>query len=190
MKIMKIIQHNTLAAIRERLGLSQVKLAEHLGVSRATIGMTENGKRKLPVAALLKLAKLEISMAGARMEDQAASARQVLTEIPIAPECIPMDIRELQCQYKIQKLTIAVDRMAANYRRYLIQYRLVDAILGKEATDAPRFALLTLQLQRDHLLRQLAKYSPAQQSMLHNKIAVLSAESYLNRNMKEQFGNP
>jgi transcriptional regulator with XRE-family HTH domain len=187
---MKIMQHNSLAAIRERLGLSQVKLGEHLGVSRATIGMTENGKRKLPVAALLKLAALEISMAGARIEDEAVSTRKMMNAIPVEPGCNSIDIRELQCQYKIQKLTMAAHKMAANYKRSLIQYQLVEAMLSNEATNVPRFAMLTLQLQRDHLLQQLAKSSPAQQAMLHNKIAVLSAESHLNRYVKEQFGNP
>ncbi len=53
------------AATRARLGLTQHKLADQLGISRTTIAMVECGRRNLPVPALLKLAELEIKIAAA-----------------------------------------------------------------------------------------------------------------------------
>jgi transcriptional regulator with XRE-family HTH domain len=52
-------------ATRVRLGLSQRQLADQLGISKAAVAMAETGQRKLPVAALIKMAALEIKMSAA-----------------------------------------------------------------------------------------------------------------------------
>jgi transcriptional regulator with XRE-family HTH domain len=46
--------------IRQKLGISQLQMAEWLGVSRSLLTYYENGSRKLSTPALLKLARLEI----------------------------------------------------------------------------------------------------------------------------------
>jgi len=50
-----------LTAIRKQLGLTQHQLADLLQVSRSAINLYELGKRSLPVAAMIRLAQLEIS---------------------------------------------------------------------------------------------------------------------------------
>ena len=48
-------------ATRTRLGLSQRQLAEQLGISKAAVSMAETGQRKLPIAALMKMAALAVT---------------------------------------------------------------------------------------------------------------------------------
>lgn len=50
-----------LTAIRKQLGLTQHQLAGLLQVSRSAVNLYELGKRSLPVAAMIRLAQLEIS---------------------------------------------------------------------------------------------------------------------------------
>ncbi|MFN8247674.1 MAG: helix-turn-helix transcriptional regulator [Ferruginibacter sp.] len=45
--------------LRSKLGLSQEKFAEKLGISRSLVNMAENGRRTLPTHALLKFIQLE-----------------------------------------------------------------------------------------------------------------------------------
>lgn len=45
-----------IAQLRHKCGLSQAKLAEHLGLSTSAIAMYEQGRREPPVAILIALA--------------------------------------------------------------------------------------------------------------------------------------
>lgn len=51
-------QKSSIEELRSRLGLSQEKFAEKLGISRSLVNMAENGKRILPTHALLKFIQL------------------------------------------------------------------------------------------------------------------------------------
>ncbi|MBY0486139.1 MAG: helix-turn-helix transcriptional regulator [Flavobacteriaceae bacterium] len=46
--------------IREQLGLSQEVLAFYLGITKSLLAMYERGKREIPIAALVKLAEMEL----------------------------------------------------------------------------------------------------------------------------------
>lgn len=59
-------------AIRKQLGLTQHQLAGLLQVSRSAINLYELGKRSLPVAAMIRLAQLEISYNQAQQQGKTA----------------------------------------------------------------------------------------------------------------------
>lgn len=65
---------DALAALRKRKGLSQVKLAEQLGVEQPTIQRWESGKREPDLAALHQLAGALGVTAGALIDGHALSA--------------------------------------------------------------------------------------------------------------------
>ena len=58
--------------LRTKLLLSQEQLAGCIGVSRSLLKLYEAGLRSLPAAAFIKLAKMEVLLAG--MQDMKASA--------------------------------------------------------------------------------------------------------------------
>ena len=54
--------NRTLIAWRQALGLTQAKVAERLGVTRATYAQLEWGRRRASPATLSKLAQIEINL--------------------------------------------------------------------------------------------------------------------------------
>ena len=175
------------AATRSRLGLSQRQLAEQLGISQATIGMAETGRRNLPVPALLKLAELEIKVTAAMVPGAATTAKETNRDLTLKTGCEAIMIRELQCELQIQKLTNSLETMTAQYKRYHTQLQLLDAMLEKEPAEPGNMFALCMQLHRDRLLKQLARYSLTEQTLLRNRIALLGAESHLNKSVRQQM---
>jgi transcriptional regulator with XRE-family HTH domain len=174
------------AATRTRLGLSQSQLAEQLGISRTAITMAETGRRKLPTAALIKLAGLEIKMAAVMVPDLVSTVKETDMHLPIqaTPEFIK--VRELQCDMQIQKLTNRLESMTAHYKAFHTQLCLMDGILAKESGEPRSMFIVSMQIHRERIIKQLSKCSLTGQSLLRNKIALLSAESLLNRSVREQ----
>ena len=85
---------SSFAATRARLGLSQQQLANHLGVAKATVGMAEIGRRKLPVPALLKLAQLEIKLTAASIPGTVALSKHADKDLPVYTAYRTMQLRE------------------------------------------------------------------------------------------------
>ena len=172
---------------RTRLGLSQEQLAEQLGISRSALSMAEYGRRNLPVAALLKLAQLEIKMAAAMVTATAITAKETNITIPPQTSFESIQIRELQCELQIQKLSNLLQTMTIQYKKYDTQLRLLDAILEKESDEPTNVFSLSLQLQRDQVRRQLSRCGPTEQSLLRNRIALLGAETHLNKSVRQRM---
>ena len=66
MKASKLFRNpDGLAATRARLGMTQRDFAQILGISKALVSMVEGNRRTLPGPCLVKLASLEVAIAGA-----------------------------------------------------------------------------------------------------------------------------
>jgi transcriptional regulator with XRE-family HTH domain len=182
MKLSKL-RTSGLAATRTRLGLSQQQLAEQLGVSKATISMAETGRRKLPTAALIRLAQLEIKMATAKTEERSGAVIIASDEMPSPMQCHALEIREMQ----VRKLSGTLENMQLQFNRLHTQLQLIDAMLVKETNPHQNFFALCMQINRERLGRQLSKYGATQQTLLLNKIALLNAEAHLNKSVRQQL---
>jgi transcriptional regulator with XRE-family HTH domain len=176
---------SSFAVTRARLGLSQQQLADHLGVAKATIGMAEIGRRKLPVPALLKLAELEIKMAAASIPGTVAAAKEADSELPLYKSCKYLQLREMECQLKIQRLSSNLEWMEANYKKYQSQLQLLNGMIENGPGKTDNRFMLCMQLHREKILAQLSKCSLTEQMLTRNKIALLSAESHLNRSVRQ-----
>ncbi len=188
MKLSKFYK-SSLASTRTRLNLSQQQLAQHLGISKASIGMAETGRRKLPVAALIKLAELEIKMTA--VLPAVASAQQNETNIPLPAhtKCESLLIREMQGELEARKLSAALDGMQEKQQRLQTQLLILDKMIENEPAGAGKELSLWLQLHLHQVLKQLVKCSPVEQSLLRNKIALLNAELHLNRSVRQQMND-
>ncbi|RYD83032.1 MAG: XRE family transcriptional regulator [Sphingobacteriales bacterium] len=96
-----------ITAIRVKAGITQLALAQWLGISKSLVSMVENNRRKLPLKALLKLAELEI-----QLEQQPACEMplQLATNTKPALEAK----RQLQQSIKQSQLEQLAYRLKAN----------------------------------------------------------------------------
>ncbi|HEV7783441.1 MAG TPA: helix-turn-helix transcriptional regulator [Chitinophagaceae bacterium] len=181
------IRTSGFAATRSRLGLSQSQLAAHLGISKAAIGMAETGRRSLPVPALLKLAELEIKMAAALIPAMGTAAKEIDIDLPLQATSVCIEIRELQCELRVQKLSNLLETMTVQYKRFYTQLQLLEGMLEKETGEQGNMFILCMQLHRDRILKQLGRCSLTEQALLRNRIALLGAESHLNKSVRQQM---
>jgi transcriptional regulator with XRE-family HTH domain len=66
-----------IADLRREQGLTQAQLAEHLGVSQQTANSFEKGRRRVPVSALPRLAKIfRVSIEAMLNDDKGAPRRR------------------------------------------------------------------------------------------------------------------
>jgi hypothetical protein len=149
--------------------------------------MAEAGRRNLPVPALLKLAELEIKMAAAMVPGTVTTAKETNMDLPVQAGFESIMIRELQCELQIQKLASRRETMTANYKRVYTQLGLLDGMLEKEPDEPCNMFALCMQLHRDRILKQLGRCSLTEQTLLRNRIALLSAETHLNKSVRQQI---
>lgn len=76
----------TLKDMRIGMGLSQLKLAHYLGVSRSLIYFVEKGQRSLPTRALIKYAQLEMKF------------KELSESIPVSADAIVLEQKEKRAQ--------------------------------------------------------------------------------------------
>jgi transcriptional regulator with XRE-family HTH domain len=70
-----------IAATRVRLGLSQQEFADQLGISRSLVAKAEGRQRTLPTSTIVKIASLEILLAGANSAKVAVQPHPVEIEL-------------------------------------------------------------------------------------------------------------
>jgi transcriptional regulator with XRE-family HTH domain len=182
------LQTQSFADTRERLGLSQRQLADQLGISRTTIAMAETGRRNLPVAALLKIAELEIKMAGASVLNTTAPPAESNMDLTLQVNPEMIVYREWHNEAQIYKLTNKLELMTAQYEKLQMQLNLLEGMLEKERGEPGNFFSMSMELHRDRVRKRLSGCSLMEQALLRNRIALLSAESHLNRGVRQQFG--
>ena len=187
-----------LVATRQRMRLSQTELALELGVSRSLVALVELNKRSLPAAALIKMASLEIQLAGAGFSDQPAKHRAPVLEQPTEPG--PMlaapDMRAVFCRHRSIKLQQQLLAMADRYNSLNDDLHNFDQLIEvtEQAVEndsrlAEQLRLSFWQQRRAKVASQLNKCDAPAQASLRNKIALLNAEMLLHEGMQKQY-NP
>ena len=163
--------------LREQLSLSHQQLAEYLCFSRSVVSMCEQGKRDLPVAALLKLGKLEIE------QNRAASKKRQLHNVstgPAANKHLSGLIRKLTsrmdvCRKKAASLKLDLQRKQKTFqtlssRLMLLQSQHSDDLSGKK----PR---LQMKIRLNWINKKMATVNRAVQFYLQHQVKVLVAEA-------------
>ncbi|HEV7781649.1 MAG TPA: helix-turn-helix transcriptional regulator [Chitinophagaceae bacterium] len=175
---MKLIPKKTqwVTVLREKLGLSQIQLAQQLGVSKAAISMVESDRRTLPGAALLKLVELEKKMTAAIDSNTLTGFPEHNKDLPVEATQEFSQPRQQQYDIQLNHLTAKLEVMEARYKKLRAQLQLVDKMLEKEPAGQPNGLILSLQVQRDRIVSKISRCNPKEQSSLRNKIAVLNAE--------------
>jgi transcriptional regulator with XRE-family HTH domain len=182
--------HQGLYATRIRLGFSQEEFGRHLGISRALVGLAENRKRSLPTAALVKLAGLEILMAG---------PAQTKEDLPVHPaETAPLcfdehseaaiHYKEVCCRTEAQMLQVKLTQMEARYKQVRRSLDVIEQLLeAQNESEKENFGLAYLNLHRYNLCRKIQKCSLPAQAALRNKVALLFAAAELHKASLQEF---
>jgi transcriptional regulator with XRE-family HTH domain len=177
------LRTQSFASIRERLGLSQSQLAIHLGIAKSTLGMAETGRRSLPIAALLKFGELEIRLSG----EEVMKTPEPINVLEKFHSTDMSTLRELQCDIQVQKLTMKLERMIMKFQKLQVHLQALDTIL-QAAYDPGNRQMLFMEMHREQIKDQITTCNVAEQLMVRNRIAVLSAESNLSRSVRQKFG--
>ncbi|MDB5201341.1 MAG: hypothetical protein JWQ27_750 [Ferruginibacter sp.] len=178
-KKMKLHQYNSspvitsIAALRERLGISQYTLAEYLSIPRSLLSHVELGTRMLPDAAIFKLARLESAHAF-------VNAFGLRTpSIPGKPEGSKLiaswELKLLTNQQSISDYAYKLASTKQSHARALQWYAVLDK-LSEETPDSPATAawLKCQQLQTE---RVIANNNIETQMELQLKLDLLIAEN-------------
>jgi len=157
-------------AVRVALGLTQLALAESLGVSKSLISMVENDKRKLPVKALARLVEMEKAVAFNRQQ-----SRKLLLDESAAEIKKKQVTHQLRCldlgllQYRLKK-------MRATYvENYSILADLAAYMESSESSGSKRgkFAGFMLRQQYKITCVRIKRNDLQQQAKLQGRIAML-----------------
>lgn len=190
---MKIVKRqntkNGLAAIRQRLGLSQQQLADHLGINCSTVKLAEQGKRSLQTAALLKVADLEIMLASQPQKEQHEKIHAA--EYALVAQCKRsydgLFARESCCHINSLKLKARLRVMINLYNKTREWLHVIETAIHNmgEARNVEQ----GWEKQKKAAIKTLNRCGLPMQVLLKAKIAVLEAEANLYKIMKQQLMN-
>ncbi len=189
---MKIRKANTTgtAVTRQMLGLSQQQMAELLGVSKSTIGMVETGQRKLPVAALLKVADLEVKLAAAQKQQELLRSEikdptiysSLKTGIMNYTVSLIMTVPD--CQALINIATTEKDTLA--YRKLGLERQRMSATITSQEIESSLLAVTT-ELQALQSVYNSLPEGPAKVDTFNN-IKRNEYKKFLLEQRKENYG--
>ena len=168
---MKSLQH-----IRQQWALSQQQLADYLGISRSVVSMCEQGKRELPVDALIKLGQLEISRNAAvkAKRKPAADATGKGDNTQLALQMRPLEKRLASCRYKAAVLQHRLQRMQQRFDRATRQVMVLEDQLNDSQGKKER---LKTEIRLYELNKRRTTANPAAQFILQHHISLLLAEA-------------
>lgn len=176
-----------LAALRSELGFNQELMAMYLKVNITTLKMAETGQRTLPTAALIRVAELEIKMAGE--SPKAAYEEMHLSEEP-DPEIFRQHYRDLNLKEKTREyacvlLKRKLESTVAIYRRTRKRLEVIEAVMEENpagGNDAGAW-----QRQKRTAVSMLQNAGLPMQALLNSKINMLDAEIQLFKKLKLQL---
>jgi transcriptional regulator with XRE-family HTH domain len=178
---------NGLLAIRKRLGLSQEQLASLLHVHRSTIKFAEQGKRSLPTAALLKVAHMEILLAGAPQQTGFEDIHPAeKTAIRLCRRSYDrLFTREARCMLNSQKLAKKLAMMITLYQKTREWLKLTESGVKANRKELP--VARYWKKQQVLAINTLNRCGLPLQILLKSRIAILDAEAELYKHMKLQL---
>lgn len=173
--------------IRVKMGVSQLALAQYLGVSKSTISMVENGHRRLPGAASYKLVELELDF----------HKRSIQPNDPLykLPACSESELekairkgRERVNGITLELMRIRLARMTLRYKETLEEIRHLDLVINFAKLQTPAFHLLSLEQARPPLLKKLKRCDAQARAKIEGKIAMLQIveASYLTQPVEDK----
>jgi transcriptional regulator with XRE-family HTH domain len=169
-KQMKVL--SCVTGIRIKIGATQLALAQYLGVSKSTISMVENNKRRLPETALNRITRLEIEFF-AHQQQQKGTA----FTLPAYQES-PLEIVIRQQQEKLNRsilveLQSKLRLMTIRYRELLEQVDHLEQVLAFATKQESGFSLSSLEEAKPMLLKKLKRCDRLAQAKLEGKIAMM-----------------
>jgi len=181
------IHQNSLVSFRRRWGLTQQQVAEHMQLSRSTVGMIEQGRRAVPINTLLQLAHLEIKMASRKDEEEIktiyADPEAIVSRCK--RHCDQLAMRELYCQGKVDKLKEKLKTMTSLYQKTSEWMKVVQLHIKEEGDDKE-----LLNTWRKHELtarRTLGSCGLPAQMLLKHTIDFHTEEVELHKNKQLQI---
>ncbi|MCW3092119.1 MAG: hypothetical protein JWP81_3188 [Ferruginibacter sp.] len=131
----KFSQMNSIALLRNSLGLSQLRLAQYLGVSYSLVAMHEKGLRTLPTAASQKLVVFELFLLHSpakkrktypHLQQQEAKANSKLLQ-----HIKNLEFKKLQAE---RQLAVIQDK----FKQHLLLLNLIEHLENLPAASSPR----------------------------------------------------
>jgi predicted transcriptional regulator/transcriptional regulator with XRE-family HTH domain len=148
--------------LRRREGLSQVQLAERLGVSASYLNLIESNKRPLPAALLIKLAQLFDVDVGSFATDEDARLVADLTEAFADPLFEDADITSVDVREVAAASPLAARAVLSLYRAYQ-EARATSDNLSSRLTDGEIAGVDRLHMPNEEvsdLIQQRMNYFP------------------------------
>ena len=148
--------------LRRREGLSQVQLAERLGVSASYLNLIESNKRPLPAALLIKLAQLFEVDVGSFAADEDARLVADLTEAFADPLFEDVDITSVDVREVAAASPTAARAILTLYRAYQ-EARATSDNLSSRLTDGEIAGVDRLHMPNEEvsdLIQQRMNYFP------------------------------
>lgn len=120
--LQKMVTMKNLKAIRKQLGLSQHQMAYYLKLSRTQLAMTENGKRDLPLQALVKLAEMELFLNNLIHAPQPEPMLHEAAQLDKATAMLAQHQKELEYQQLVLQRKLDKMQNAYQYNCQLLQF--------------------------------------------------------------------
>lgn len=176
-----------LSILRKQLGFSQELMAIYLGVNHSTVKLAELGERKLPTAALVKLANMEIQMAAGKVQDE---FKDMHPAEQVAAAAFDWEYNDIfrgteKLKYESYFLERKLDLLTGQYKKAREKLQVIEALLPQTEGDV----LKKENLQRQYNLAKdsLIKCGMPVQALLKTRIAFLQAQTRLYLHLKEQL---
>ena len=169
-KQLKVLRGIT--GIRIKIGLTQLALARYLGVSKSTISMVENDKRRLPEDALMRITRLEIDYFAHQQQ-----STDLAFSLPVYQES-STEIVIRQQKEKLHRTTLTELRsklrlVEASYRETLEQLANLEKVLVYVAGQTTDLGSSGLLETKQKLLKKLKRSDLQSQAKLQGRIAMM-----------------
>ncbi|RYY44789.1 MAG: XRE family transcriptional regulator [Chitinophagaceae bacterium] len=164
-----------ITAFRIVAGMTQQVFAQQLGVSKSLISMVENGKRKLPTPALLKLSRLEIKYHADINASRAASDQQ---SCPFDDRPLKniSDAAERSKIIRVQELKYELIKVRHRQQEMNTAARILNELIPAAIADNDRGAELALKMQAAILQVKQPLFNSIVQQKIEARIARIAIE--------------
>ena len=165
-------------AIRTQLDLTQDMLAAYLGVSRSMLNMYEQGKRKLPTPALIKLGRLEMAYHAGMLAATNRAGDDATASIKNISEIVQnLQRRATACRRQAAELDRKLQLAQQESRHLHTVIQLPELLKGNNSTTANTAAdKLWLEILEEKARKQSAQ-SAAEKFILQHRLLLLLNEA-------------